>query len=253
MLKVISSGGTDPGRKRKNNEDAFLVNDRIGLYAVADGIGGHEGGEVASRIAMDTLIEVLPGLISGGDTTPPFSLSLDVDPKISALRYAITLSNQKIYQAAAKNPALVGMGTTVTVLMLGRETAYLAHVGDSRAYLLRKGELRQITNDHSYVAEQIRAGRLTHEQARFSTYRHVITRAVGIDRDVTVDHAQAAAKFGDVFLLCTDGLTEMLEDPEIKAVLLTKEPQEAVERLIAMANERGGVDNITAVVVKIIG
>lgn len=252
MLNVISSGGTDPGRKRKNNEDAFLVNDRLGLYAVADGIGGHEGGEVASRIAMDTLLDVMPGLISGGDTTPPFNLSLDVDPKISALRYVITLTNQKIYQAATQNPALHGMGTTVTVLLLNRESAYIAHVGDSRAYLLRNGGLKQITNDHSYVAEQIRAGRLTHEQARLSTYRHVITRAVGIDRDVAVDHAQVAVKSGDIFLLCTDGLTEMVEDTEIKSVLLTKEPQEAVNRLIAIANEHGGVDNITAVVVKII-
>lgn len=252
MLNVISSGRTDPGRKRQNNEDAFLVDDRLGLYAVADGIGGHEGGEVASRIAVDTLSEVMPGLLTGGDTTPPFSLSLDVEPRISALRYAINLSNQKILQAAAVNPRLVGMGTTVTTLLLAKETAFFAHVGDSRAYLLRNSDFRQITDDHSYVAEQIRAGRLTHEQAKTSSYRHIITRAVGIEREVLVDHGQVRLRKGDIFLLSTDGLTEMVDDNTIKKTISSTSPDEAVERLILLANERGGVDNITAVVVKIL-
>lgn len=252
MLNVISSGRTDPGKKRQNNEDAFLADDRIGLYAVADGIGGHEGGEVASRIVVDTLAEVMPGLLTGGDTTPPFSLSLDVEPKVSALRYAINLSNQKILQAAAVNPGLAGMGTTVTTLLLSRETAFIAHVGDSRAYLMRNGEFRQLTSDHSYVEEQIRAGRLTREQAKTSSYRHIITRAVGIEREVLIDHGQVGLKKGDIFLLSTDGLTEMVDDNAIKAAIASSTPAEAVERLVLLANERGGVDNITAVVVKIL-
>ncbi len=252
MMKILSSGGTDPGKKRKNNEDSFLQDDGLGLYAVADGIGGHEGGEVASRIAMDTFREVLPGLLKGNDVTPPFSLSLDVEPRISALRYAITLSNQKILQTASINPALTGMGTTITALLLCRGAAYIAHVGDSRAYLLRSGECSQITNDHSFVAEQIRAGKLTAEQAKTSAYRHIITRAVGIDREVSVDHATLEVKENDTFLLCTDGLTEMVADSEICAILAECAPAAATENLIRRANEQGGVDNITAVVFKIL-
>ncbi len=252
MMKILSSGRTDPGKKRKNNEDSFLRDDGLGLYAVADGIGGHEGGEVASRIAMDTLREVMPGLLRGDDVTPPFSLSLDVEPRISALRYAITLSNQKILQTAALNPALTGMGTTITAVLFWRETAFIAHVGDSRAYLLRSGECKQVTNDHSFVAEQIRAGRLTAEQAKTSTYRHIITRAVGIDREVAVDHATFAVKENDTFLLCTDGLTEMVDDGEICAILGDTVPEAATENLICRANEQGGVDNITALVIKIL-
>ncbi len=252
MMKILSSGRTDPGKKRKNNEDSFLRDDGLGLYAVADGIGGHEGGEVASRIAMDTLREVMPGLLKGKDVTPPFSLSLDVEPKISALRYAITQSNKKILQTASINPALTGMGTTITAVLLCHGTAFIAHVGDSRAYLLRSGQCDQITNDHSFVAEQIRAGKLTSEQAKTSTYRHIITRAVGIDQEVAVDHASIAVKEDDTLLLCTDGLTEMVDDGEICAILRGSAPEAAAENLIRRANEQGGVDNITVVVLKIL-
>jgi protein phosphatase len=251
-MKILSAGGTDPGKKRANNEDSFLLDDRLGLYAVADGIGGHEGGEIASRMAMETFTEVLPDLLTGEHLTPPFSLTQDVDPKLSALRYSITLSNQKIVNAAAQNPSLTGMGTTITSLLLSRDTAYLAHVGDSRAYLFRSGTLKQITADHSYVAEQIKAGRLTPEQARTNPYRHVITRAVGIDREVAVDHATLALQKNDTFLLCTDGLTELVENGDIAAVLARTTPQAVVEELIRLANERGGVDNITVVVVTIV-
>jgi serine/threonine protein phosphatase PrpC len=252
MMKILSSGRSDPGKKRKNNEDSFLRDDGLALYAVADGIGGHEGGEVASRIAMDTLKEVMPGLLKGKDVTPPFSLSLDVEPRISALRYAITLSNQKILHAASTNTALTGMGTTITAVLLCYGTAFIAHVGDSRAYLLRSGQCDQITNDHSFVAEQIRAGKLTAEQAKTSAYRHIITRAVGIDREVAVDHATIAVQVNDTLLLCTDGLTEMIDDGEICAILAGSTPEAATENLIRRANEQGGVDNITAVVLKIL-
>jgi PPM family protein phosphatase len=252
MMKILSSGRSDPGKKRKNNEDSFLRDDGLALYAVADGIGGHEGGEVASRMAVDTLKEVMPGLLKGKDVTPPFSLSLDVEPRISALRYAITLSNQKILHAATTNPLLTGMGTTITAVLLCHGTAFIAHVGDSRAYLLRSGQCDQITNDHSFVAEQIRAGKLTAEQAKTSTYRHIITRAVGIDREVAVDHSTIAVKANDTILLCTDGLTEMVDDGEICTILGGSAPDAAAENLIRRANEQGGVDNITAVVLKIL-
>ncbi len=252
MTKTLSSGGTDPGKKRTNNEDSFLVNDDLLLYAVADGIGGHQGGETASRIAMETLAEVLPGLLRGDDMTPPFSLSIDMEPRISALRYAITLANQKIFNTSTLNPSLTGMGTTVTVLLLWRDKGYLAHVGDSRAYRLRNGSLSQITYDHSLVAEQVRAGKITQDQARTSSHRHIITRAVGIDREVEIDHMTVDIRKNDRYLLCTDGLTEMVDDKDLLPIVAADAVAAAPAALIRRANEQGGVDNITAVVVKVL-
>lgn len=252
MIKTLSSGRTDPGKKRKNNEDALFINDEMLLYAVADGIGGHQGGEIASRITVDTLAEVMPSLLRGDDVTPPFSLSLDVEPRVSALRYAINLSNKKILQASSVNPSLTGMGTTITALLLWKDKAFIAHVGDSRAYLLRDGTLSQITHDHSLVAEQVRSGKITAEQARASSHRHIITRAVGIDREVEIDHVTLELKRNDLFLLCTDGLTEMVDDKDLLPIVAGNSLPEMPSALVQRANEGGGVDNITAVIVKIL-
>jgi protein phosphatase len=250
-MNVTSSGGTDPGKKRHNNEDAFLLQDEVGLYAVADGVGGHEGGEVASRIAVEVLGEAVPDLLGEGDRTPPAGRSRKSDPELSALRSAITLSNRKIRQAIDLDPALSGMATTLTALLLKKGRAILAHIGDSRAYLLRSGKFRQLTEDHSVVAEQLRAGVLTPEQARRSRNRNVITRALGIGDDLAVDVAAHPVQKNDTFLLCTDGLTEMVDDREIHRILAMSSPRDAVRKLLDAANDRGGVDNITAVVVRI--
>ncbi len=250
-MKLLSSGGTDPGKKRKNNEDAFVLDNALGLYVVADGIGGNEAGEVASRIVADTLVEVVSGLMRKNDTTPPYGLSREAEQEASALRYAVTLSNRTIYERAARDPSLAGMGTTATALLLRRGKAFIAHVGDSRAYLLRGGALKQVTNDHSIIAEHIRAGRLTPKQALTSPYRHVITRAVGIDREVAVDQTALEVKKDDLFLLCTDGLTELVDDAGLANILSLASPQKAAAELIRAANDRGGVDNITAVVIKV--
>ncbi len=250
-MKILSSGRTDPGKKRANNEDAYLVDDRLGLFAVADGIGGHEGGEIASRLIVETLRELAPDILSGHDSTPPYSVSRDVEPRAAALRYALTLANAKIFQTTVSRPSLTGMGSTATVLHLWRGRAFVAHIGDSRAYLLRAGKMCQITDDHSLVAEQVRAGTLTPRQAQTSSYRHVITRAVGIDREIVVDQATLAVEEGDVLLLCTDGLTEMVTDDKIASTLSAFLPDGATEALIRLANGQGGVDNITVVVVKI--
>lgn len=250
-MKIVSFGGTDTGQQRNNNEDAYLVNDTLCLYAVADGVGGNEGGEVASRIAVDTLAETMPDLLGEGDRTPPVAGPLTVDPSIAALEHAFALSNKRLRQAREQNPQLSNMGTTLTVLLMRQERAFIAHVGDSRAYLHRAGVFRQLTNDHSVVAQQVRAGAITREQARWSPYRHVITRALGMDASVRVDTIVQELQPGDVFLLCTDGLTEMVEDGVISRVLAETDARGAVHQLIAAANEQGGVDNITAVVVKI--
>jgi len=250
-MKITSFGGTDTGKKRANNEDAYLLNDGLGLYAVADGVGGSEGGEVASRMAAETLAASLPDLLGDKDRTPPVGLVRTVDPAFSALQLAVTLSNRTIRQARAQTTALADMGTTLTTLLLRDKHAFIAHVGDSRAYLLRSGEFRQLTNDHSLVGEQVRHGAITREQARTSPYRHVITRALGIDEEVVIDLTKHPLLRGDRLLLCTDGLTEMVEDAEISGILAGSDPREAVQKLIDAANSRGGVDNITAVVILI--
>ena len=248
-MKKTASGKTDPGKKRANNEDALLLNDKLGLYAVADGIGGNEGGEVASRIAVETLAQAVPDLLGEKDRTPPAGRARTDDPSLSALREAVLLANHAIHQERAQDRGLSNMGTTLTALLLRDKQAFIAHIGDSRAYRFRAGKLLQLTSDHSFVAEQVRAKTFTLEQARASPYRHMITRALGIAEDVKADLTNHALKKDDLFLLCTDGLTEMVADAEIGRILAASPPEEAVQKLLAAANERGGVDNITAVVV----
>ncbi len=248
-MTIISAGKTDTGKTRKNNEDSYLVDDGMGLYAVADGIGGHEGGEVASRMAIEGLSQIVRERCSGADNTPAHGISAKGDPAGALLSRAFTLANGTIRRAAAENPALLRMGTTMTALLLREKTAYLAHVGDSRAYRLRDGVLTQVTDDHTVIADQVRAGLLTPGQAQKSPYRHVITRALGIDPELIVDHQVLETGPDDTFLLCTDGLTEMVDDETIRRILSNASPQEAAERLVREANDRGGVDNITVVVI----
>jgi serine/threonine protein phosphatase PrpC len=250
-MKIASFGGTDTGKQRNNNEDAYLLNDALCLYVVADGVGGNEGGEVASRIAVETLAEGLPDLLGEGDRTPPLACALSADPSLSALEHAFTLSNRRIRQVREQRPEISSMGTTLTALLVRKGRAFIAHVGDSRAYLFRAGAFRQLTNDHSIVAQQVLAGAITPEQARRSPYRHVITRALGMDDRVAVDTIAQDIQQGDIFLLCTDGLTEMVEDEVLGGILTGADAPDAVPKLLAAANKQGGVDNITAVVVRI--
>jgi PPM family protein phosphatase len=250
-MKLISFGKTDLGKTRTNNEDAFLVNDRLGLYAVADGIGGHEGGEVASRLAVETLSDMLRELFVGSRSAAAFDDFPEADQYISSLRGAVTLANTKVRQAADQDPALAGMGTTLTAVLLRTRTSIFVHVGDSRAYLFRDGTLRQLTDDHSLVAEQMRAGLITPEQARMSPYRHVITRSVGTHPEVHADFGMLELEKKDILLLCTDGLTEMVKDDDIARILSSETPAASAESLIRRANDNGGVDNITVVVVRI--
>ncbi len=238
-MQIISFGKTDTGRKRGNNEDSLLVDDARRLYAVADGMGGHASGETASRLAIETLVN------ASGLAMPPG----DEVVAQAALELAVREANRIVLRQAAAEPALRGMGTTLTALKLHGQFAVLAHVGDSRAYLLRENELRQLTTDHSLVAEHVRAGVMTLAQARTSPLRHVITRAIGIEQDFEVESSALPIQGQDRFLLCTDGLMELVEDNEIAEILKTAGPKAAVERLIDLANERGGVDNITAVVI----
>jgi protein phosphatase len=250
-MKILSAGNTDKGRTRKNNEDSFLVDEAAGLFAVADGIGGHQGGEIASRMAIETLGEMVRAYTAGKGNTPPRGAALGTDPAVSTLTQAFIKANTSIRETASRDRNLEGMGTTLTALFLAGKKIHLAHVGDSRAYLLRNGSLEQLSEDHGVVAEQLRAGLITPDQARKSPYRHVITRALGIDKEVPVDHRIIEVRQSDTFLLCSDGLTEMIEDPGIERVLRTSDPAAAVQKLIAEANDRGGVDNITVVIIRV--
>lgn len=229
------AGGTDVGLIRSGNEDSYLVN--APLFAVADGLGGHQAGEVASRLAVEVLLGEAPKR---------------ADAK--ALSRAVRNANMAVIEAAQSGVGRTGMGTTITAAMVDGTRIVLAHVGDSRAYLLHLGTLTQITEDHSMVADMVRAGTLTLEESRVHPSRSVITRALGSDPNLLVDAFEVTASPGDRLLLCSDGLTSMVEDVEIERILATSPaPQTAVATLIATANDGGGQDNITAVVVDIGG
>lgn len=226
---------TDPGLTRTGNEDSFLFQEP--LYAVADGMGGHRAGEIASRVAVQELLQAAPRA---------------TDPK--ALGRAVRSANRAVIESAGKSRTRTGMGTTLTAAMVDGTHIAIAHVGDSRAYLLHGRHLERITEDHSMVADLVRQGTLTEEEARFHPQRSVITRALGSDPEMVADIYEATATPGDRLLLCTDGLSGMLTDDFITDILATEpDPGEAATRLVEAANRAGGYDNITVVIVDITG
>lgn len=233
---VFTAALTDPGRKRALNEDAVtqLVTPYGGIFIVADGMGGHRTGEVASQMAVSQILEILR----------------HKEPSPQGLLEAYEAANEAIYLAGQK-PESRGMGTTCTTLWLDLPYALIAHVGDSRAYLLRDGELMQLTQDHSWVADRVRQGLLSEEEARNHRWRNVITNALGSFSSARVDLVGLKVRPGDVFLLCSDGLSGVLEDRVLAEMILTNPPEPAVVKLVKLANDWGGPDNISAVVVTI--
>ncbi|APD09365.1 MULTISPECIES: PP2C family protein-serine/threonine phosphatase [Thermus] len=227
---------THPGRKRPKNEDAIghALTPWGGVFVVADGMGGHRTGEVAARLAVESILEYLK----------------DKEPSPKALLEAFERANERIFREAQR-PENRGMGTTATSLVLDLPYALIAHVGDSRAYLLRQGELTLLTEDHSWVAERVRQGLLTPEEARTHRWRNVITNALGSFPQARVDLLGLKLEPGDVFLLCTDGLSGVLDERTLQEVLKTFPPEEAAKRLVALANEWGGPDNVSAIVVRV--
>lgn len=227
------AGDSNVGRMRSGNEDAYLI--APPLFAVADGLGGHQAGEVASTLAIDTLLETAPRA---------------ADPK--SLGRAVRRANAAVIEAAATGKGKTGMGTTLTAVMVEGTRLAIAHVGDSRAYLLHLGTLEQLTDDHSLVADLVSQGRITAEESRTHPNRSVITRALGSDPDMMADVFEAQVAPGDRLLLATDGLTSMVPDDEIEQVLATSStPDIAVDDLIERALKAGGQDNVTVVVVDI--
>jgi serine/threonine protein phosphatase PrpC len=238
------------GRKRDHNEDSFLIDDELQLYVVADGMGGHAGGGTASRIAVETIDQKLRELRTAEPSPATGTRNLQDSPVPETIRSAVEQACLAIYARAQEDPELAGMGTTVISLMLDDAHAFFAHVGDSRAYLVRGELIQQISEDHSLVNEQIKAGMITPEEARHSRYRNIITRSVGFEEEVQVDVMGLLAEPGDTFILCSDGLANMLEDTEILEAVREKTLAEIPSTLIALANERGGDDNITVVAVR---
>jgi protein phosphatase len=250
-FKVTAHGATDVGLRREVNEDSFLMLPRNGIWIVADGMGGHAGGQVASALTVETVGRALLRRLAEAEKTARrnggrVNVPLLVD---SAVREACN----GVFDEAQRQPQLTGMGSTVTVMMVYGGLAYFGHVGDSRAYLIRNGEIHQLTEDHSLVQEQVAAGLITPEQARVSVMRNIITRSIGFEREVKVDTGAVPAMPGDVFVLCSDGLTGHVEDHEILEVVTQTDRRRAPRELIELANQRGGEDNSTVVVATVLG
>jgi protein phosphatase len=232
-MRILVGSATDIGRVRERNEDSMLVDPP--LYVVADGMGGHRGGQVASQVAL----EAMEGLATEGQ---------------GSLADHVRRANRAVWDRSVEDERLAGMGTTLTAARVDRGSALIAHVGDSRAYLLRDGSLRQLTSDHTLVARMVKSGEITEAEAEVHPHKNVLTRALGTDEEVEVDEDSIALVDGDRLLLCSDGLTGMVTEDQIQAILENSDqPQQAADRLVKAANRAGGIDNITVVVLDAIG
>lgn len=251
-MRIQVGARTDLGRVRSNNEDSFKLVPELNLFILSDGMGGEAHGEVASNLAVEAIAAHC--LESGPKPDLPVLVDPrpDLDAKTNRLASAVQLANKMIYESAQKHPAQRGMGATVVAIWINDQRLSVAHVGDSRLYLLRAGDFQQITEDHSLVAEQVRRGILTREQAEASDMQSVLIRALGIEPEVQVDADEHLLMEGDVLVLCSDGLSRMVSDLEIASTLLSQHGmQPAADRLIELANEYGGEDNVSVVLVQV--
>lgn len=248
-MKIEGSGHTDIGRKRDHNEDTVIVDPELGLYMVCDGMGGHAAGEVASLTAANTVRGYLHEHRARFDHADDSAASRDGLVKL--VEEAIQLASREVYSLATSTAGKAGMGTTLTMVLMTKTSGIMGHVGDSRLYLRRRGRAYQLSDDHTYVNEMVRRGMATLEAAKKGPYANVITRAVGIQPNVRVDTLLFDVLPGDTLLLCSDGLHRYFEEPEDLGALLDGDHVPSLpQQLVGLANERGGVDNVSAIVLR---
>lgn len=237
-MSLKSWAQSDIGRKRTNNEDSLFCDNDLGLFMVADGMGGHKGGDKASKLAITVASNTYKKLYAEG-----------LKPA-DALKKAVQTAAKEVYENSLLNPDLKGMGTTLSALVVS-DQLIISHIGDSRIYRLRDRKLFQLTTDHSLVHEQVIAGIMTEEEARTSSLRNIITRAIGHDQNAQADHFSCSLEADDMFLLCTDGLNNMLKDDKIRDIITKQEPKKSIHTLISEANLRGGDDNISVILISL--
>ena len=305
-MRLWAWGQSDPGRKRERNEDSYLVDPETGLMAVADGMGGHQGGATASRMAVEflgrelaeargnfeaallaqiqnvgrvteemeavnpdaigiasprDLYQPVPktpwiaptppagaSAITGTEATLPAGAVPAFTPALELMRGVVKRASSAIFEAAWAKPELRGMGTTLTAVLVNNGRAHLVHAGDSRCYMFRDGQLRQLSDDHSWIAEQLRSGAISEAEAKSSKFRHVITKSIGFERDTDADVKTVPVSAGDCFLLCSDGMSNYVEHGELERIVAMTWYRKLPSTLIDLANSRGGDDNITVVV-----
>lgn len=247
MTHVVMTGLSDRGRMREGNEDAIATRPELGIAVLADGMGGHRAGEVASRMAVEIVTRHFAERLAPGN-----GLAGEPEPVVSE---AIRLANSAIYDAAQARPECQGMGSTIVVVLFSASKLCVGHVGDSRLYRLHEGRLEQLTQDHSVIQELVNRGLFTPEEARQSVAKNLVTRALGVEPDIVPDVSARRLQAGDIYLLCSDGLNDVLADEEI-AELLARHGEDldtAARRMVERANERGGPDNISVILARIVG
>jgi protein phosphatase len=251
-MNITYKALTDVGRKRKGNEDSHVVNPEQRLFVVADGMGGHAAGEVASRVAVDSINEFVCLTSGDEEITWPFGLDDGMSYDGNRLKTAIRHANRKVLDATREKNEYEGMATTVAAVLVDGSEANLGHVGDSRIYCFGGGQLQQLTSDHSWVNEQLQSGIISADQARNHPLRNVVTRALGGKLELAVDMQTRTMREGEILLICSDGLTTMVPDPRIEALLGESEGdlEKAASSLVEAANNQGGEDNITVVLIK---
>lgn len=251
-MKIRYAGSTHVGMKRAHNEDNFFLLAEENLYVVADGMGGHASGEVASQIAVETLANFFVDSSRDKEITWPYKEDRSVSFDENRLIVGIKLANRRVYEAAQSDARYRGMGTTIVSLVCGSTGAYVGHVGDSRGYLLRDGKIEQVTEDHSLLNDYLKVHQLTTEEIEHFPHKNVIVRALGMKDTVSVDVHKLTPRAGDLYLLCSDGLSGMLTDSAILEAVSESghDLEKSCQNLIARANANGGQDNITVILIE---
>ncbi len=248
-MRIRYAGNTDVGMKRTHNEDSLYLIPSQNLYLVADGMGGHASGEVASQLAVETVAQFFKETAEDDEMTWPFKMDKDREYQENRLVTSVKLANRRIFEQAIEEPRLKGMGTTLVVVFFTNDGLYIGHVGDSRVYRLRGKELTQMTEDHSLLNDYIKMKELTPEEIENFPHKNVIVRALGMKDTVQVDSRFEVPQHGDIYLLCSDGLSGMITDEVIRETLVTHRDdlEAACAKLIEQANANGGTDNVTVV------